>query len=319
MKGVGNVTKQSEASCRRVERGAIFVSLLILLLSIPAISVSKAKLRYEKAAQTLARSAPPIYLPDARYVKLITFGFNAFAGDILWFTTINYFGKHYEGDKDYRWFYQMCDLVTELDRNKKFTYEFCGTLLSWEAKNATLGNAIFSKAVNHYPNAWRFHYLRGFNYWYFLEDKQHAEEDLKTAAQFKEAPAFVGSIAARLIGNEKSMQTAIIFLSDLIRNTADPHAKQSLLEKLKRAYLSERMQYLQEKVNQYETAQHTTVNNLDQLVQSGFISAIPEEPFEGRFFLDPETHKVATSSGKKGLEMGSFSAKTGFARDEFKD
>ncbi len=308
-------TKLGKASV--VEKGSIFIGLLIFLGTAAISSIGKKDLRQDYQLITRKTVDTPLYLPEARYVKLVSFGFNYFASDVLWFQTINYFGKHYEGDKDYRWLYHMCDLVTELDGKKKYAYEFCGTLLSWEAKDAESSNRILSKAIEQLPEEWRYQYLRGFNHWYFLENRELAKEDLQRAAKLPGAPPFVASIASRLIGDKDSLDTAIMFLKDLIDNTNDEHAKKSLKNKLKRAKLSKYLNYLQEKVDQFEMKYQRKLTDLNELVSSGFIEEIPKEPFKGSFLLDEETHRVVTSSGRKGLDFKGLTAKTSALKNEF--
>ncbi len=295
----------------RNERGALALGAALLVTSILFIDWSKEALRTAQSEMTIDAVHPPLYLPAASQVKLITLGFNNFASDILWFTTINYFGKHYQGDKDYRWFFHMCDVVTELDARKDFAYEFCGTLLSWEAKEAQLSNAILDKAVETFPQAWRYRYLRGFNNWYFLDDRHAAKRDLEQAARLPDAPPFVAGIASRLIVDRDSIDTAIRFIEDMLQHTTDKSARKSLRNKLKLAQLTKQKQTLHSLIERYEQERGSTVTNLPQLVEAGLIHSIPWDPFGGKFYVNEKTGEIESTSGEKGLEFFGKSAGEG--------
>lgn len=318
MKGALILIRRFFCSGRLSQRGGIYLEGLVLSLAVIVSVVSKTDLRQDSDPNQALDEKPPIYLPSAEYVRLITFGFDHFASDILWFETINYFGKQFSGNKDFRWLYQMCDLVTELDHSKDFAFEFCGTLLSWEVQRPEQSNAILTKAINSHPTNWRYRYLRGFNYWYFLEDKKLAQTDLEIAAHLDNAPPFVGALASRLIGDQDSIETAISFLKNLLENAHEENARRTLRNKLRRAYLSQRLESLEGARNTFQTVHQRNVTDLNELVTAGLIPFIPREPFGGHFLIDPQTGKVATSTKQKGLTFGGLSAKTGIAKGEFK-
>jgi hypothetical protein len=177
----------------------------------------------------------PLYLPESKYVKLVTLGFDNAASDLIWFQTINYFGKQYKANSDFKWLYLMCDLVSSLDARQKHVYEFCGTLLSWMAKQPELSNQILTKGIAAMPQWWRLYYLRSFNNWYFLENMEVAQADLSHASRLPEAPLFLTKIASRMMIAGNNPQLAVDYLRDLIRNTRDKNVASALTERLKLA------------------------------------------------------------------------------------
>lgn len=297
--------------------GTVAVALLVLLIGSAGVTSSKESLRSAQRIVSVGNEHPPLYLPSAEYVRLVTLGFNNFFSNIFWFTTINYFGKHYAGDRDYRWLFNMCDLVTELDANKEFVYEFCGTLLSWEAKDATLSNEILNKAIKHHPKSWRYYYLRGFNFWYFLENIEAARHDFETASKLDGAPHFITTITSRLIASSDDVDTAVSFLQDALQRTKDPTAQKALKRKLKQAMLSHNKNRLAALAEEYEKAKGNKLTSLEQLVEAGYLKAIPGDGFGGTFKLESATGEIVSSSGKKGLEFQGKSAKTGAFKHEF--
>jgi len=263
------------------------------------------------------RGSTPLVPAGSQIRKTGHPGLDTFASRILWFNTVNYFGKQYLAGKDYRWLYSMCKLVTRLNENAKHVFEFCRTLLSWMAKEPVRSNEILTEAIEAHPSSWRFRYLRGFNYWYFLYRPDLAKEDFKIASKLPNAPKMLSSPAARLMVSQADPQTAVNFLEDLIQNTEDPNVKEALGEKRKQALISRDKKILEKAVAVFEKRYHRRPEPLSELVEKGVLNRIPREPFGGSYLMDPQTGEIKTSSGKKGLEFIARTSKTGVFKKEF--
>ena len=293
--------------------------LLIIGIAFAFIGINKSSLRHSQKEISLKVTTEPIYLPETKYVKLVTFGFNNFVSDILWFNTINYFGEHFASDQDYRWFAHMCDLVTELDQNKIEQFEFCATLISWIAKEPTKSVQLLTKAIAAHPNHWRFRYLRGFNNWYFLHERKKAQEDFKIAATLPNAPQpFLASLASRLMVTEDdNPDTAIFFLQDMIKNTSDPIAKKALKEQYKKARMSKQIHVIKRAIRVYEKRLGKTVYQIQDLQESGILIGTPKDPFGGSYYIDKETREIRSTSKQRPLEFYGRTIETGLLKKEF--
>lgn len=309
----------SKSRLRISSRGGVVVILAVLVASVAVLSWSKDGLRQRHAALQQDSTQVPLYLPEAEYVRLVTLGFDGFASDLLWFNTVNYFGKQYLAKKDYQWLFHMCTLVTKLDPNALHVFEFCGSLLSWVAKRPEQSNEILTQAIALHPLNWRFYYLRGFNYWYFMEDLERAKEDIARASRVKGAPTFLASLASRLVAATENPNTAVVFLKDLIDNTNDETVQKALGEKLKLAYVSRDAERLENLVKRYEAGSETKVVALDDLVAAGMLKFVPKDPFGEPYLLNTESGHVESASAKRGLSFEGKTARTGLLRNEFKE
>jgi len=289
----------------------IFIALLALA------SLASSSLKNNLRKHHVEKERPPLYLPEAKYVKLTTLGFNNLASDILWFNTISYFGKQYLAGKDFKWLSHMCELVTKLDERSVDQFEFCGNLLSWMAKDPISSNKLLDRAIATHPESWRFPYMRGFNYWYFLEDNEKAREDMILASKRPNAPAFLTSLASRLISNTQDPRVAIEFLKRSLNRADDKNVKKAIEEKLKQAYLSLHTSLLEKALSKFEKKTKKPASSLEELVEAGFLRFIPEDPFGGNYYL--EEGKIKNSSKEKGLEFFGKTAKTGIFADKFKN
>ncbi len=296
-------------------RGGLTVALALLVFASATLYYSRHELLKISGANAVER--PPLYLPQARYVRLVSLGYDSFFSRILWFNTINYFGRQFDGSQDYRWLGHMCELVTTLDTRATHAFEFCATLLSWVAKEPKKSNELLDSAIEHNPDYWRFRYLRGFNYWYFLDRLDLAKDDFLKASTMEGAPPILTSLASRLVAQDNGPGLARQFLEEMVANTSDPTAKKALKRKLKRAQLSERMMILQNALDHFVREKGHEPGNLDELVSAGYLTKIPPEPYKGNFFV--ESGEIKTSSKKKGLVFAGKTAQTGMMKDEFKE
>ncbi len=296
----------------------LLLALPCLLLGTTVISYTKPYLKNYQAELTKLNENTPLYLPEAKYIRLVTLGFDNFFSDLLWFSTINYFGEEYQsGGKDYRWLGHMCTLVTQLDGKAAHVYEFCATMLSWVAKKPKESQRLLARGIQHIPDYWRLRYLEGFNYWYFLERRDLAQETLAKAAELPNCPPFVIAMASRLMTSEDDPKTAIEFLKKSIQNTKDPIAKEALIEKLQQAHFSLGTQNLEKAIEVYENRFDKKLTNIEELLSSGLIKGNLKDPFGGNYKLDQTTGAIISSTGKKGLEFFGKTYKTGFARKEW--
>lgn len=170
-----------------------------------------------------------LYLPNGKGLEFISFGYKDALAHSIWFNAINYFGKHYRSDKDYKWLAHYCKITTNLSPKIKDYYQFCGTMLSWEAGRPDDAINIFSQAINAFPEDWLFYYLRGFTKAFFLDQQEEAKQDFILSASKPAANPIVVRLASKKIISSSGYEEAIDFLKNAIELAADPASK-SILE-----------------------------------------------------------------------------------------
>ena len=290
-------------------------ALLLLLICSLAVGLSGSALRSKYPSRD--RDYSPLYLPHTKHVRLVTLGFDRFAADLIWFRTMSYFGKQVRRKEGVEWLRQMCTLVSELNPKALHVYEFCGTLLSWVAKDPAGSNELLTRAISFFPNVWRLPYIRGFNSWYFLDNRAGAKEDFLRASRIPGAPPFLASLASRLLTADEDPDTALVYLKDLIENTPSDSARAALSERYKLAIISKNIRSLEEKAAQFRATRTEELVDLQQLLDAGIVQSIPGDPFGGRYII--ENGSVISTTRGRGLVFGGRNAKTGLARGEFDD
>ena len=206
-------------------------------LSLVAISVSFNVLSEMRSARKSSEeSREAMYLPSGAGLEFMTFGYRNALSDALWLNTVSYFGKHFTGDKDYRWLGHMCDLVVRLNPKVFEPYYFCSTMLAWEVRvpDASIQAIRFlTRGIEAHPEDWFFYYLRGFYYIYFMHDRVHSRDDFLAASQKPGAHPIAGRLAAKSLSELEDPETAIGFLKGLLARTTDKTQREAFEHKIR--------------------------------------------------------------------------------------
>lgn len=189
------------------------------------------KTRTDQSKPT-SHSTEELYLPDITGLKLLSIGYNQALSHILWFRTINYFGKELRGTKNYQYLSHYLNLVITLNPKLEHVYEFGVMMLSWETNQPKDALKLLDKAIIEYPQSWYFRYLRGFTYLYFLNDPVNAKEDYKIAATLPDTPESIRNLASEDFGKISSKFSAMRMLRGLIATAPDLQTKNILEQKL---------------------------------------------------------------------------------------
>ena len=212
-------------------------TLILLLASLTLTAISDSRLPSNSAATVVdqEQTRELQYFPNERAVEFISFGYqNAFA-DFLWFQTINYFGKHYYSDHNFRWLAHMCNLITTLNPKARHVYEFGSAMLSWEQNEPSESIKLLTKAIAAFPNDWNFLYLRGFTNMFFLKDNKSAREDFITASHIPNAPVFLARMATKNMLEYEDPKLTVFFIESLLRKNSDLTYRSMLEDRLKQA------------------------------------------------------------------------------------
>lgn len=309
----------SRNQSRHPHRPLVAKALLIAVSAGALLGVSQSRERLEQIPEpVISAEEPPIFLPDVHRIKLLTLGFDGPASKLLWFQTINYFGRELGTRRDFRWLGEMCELVTTLDPHARHAVEFCATLLSWVAQSPQDAAKILDAAVEAEPDYWRYRYLRGFNSYYFLHDFESAKSDFTVAGKLPGTPPHVMSLASRLLADRDGPEMAIRFLEDMLSRTTDETVKKQLGSRWKRARIARDFQVLTDARKHYIETKGSAPQSVTDLVTSGILSALPQEPYKGSYFFD-EAGQPQTTSGKKPLAFDGKTSETGLAALEKKN
>lgn len=244
-----------------------------------------------------------LYLPSGKALNLLSLGYKNVLADILWFKTINYFGRHFRSDQKYIWLGHMCDLVTDLDPRAPGIAEFCAAMLSWEAEDPARAVKILTKAIDSRPPEYFTLYLRGFTALHFLNDLESAKKDFVAASNFPDADITVKRLAASATVLSGDPRTAITLILDLLRRATDGAQKRALEARLLDARYELDLRNIDQAAAVFFAQYQRNPGDISDLVQSGIIKSLPKDPFGGSYYLRAEDGKAASTSAHPRLKI----------------
>ncbi|MCB2183204.1 MAG: hypothetical protein KQH63_14320 [Desulfobulbaceae bacterium] len=227
------------------------------------------------------------YTLPSTLIAPLSLEFKGVTADFLLFKFMTFIGGRIQelpNFTDLHWDYleDTLDIITDLDPYYFDAYQYSQIFLAWDAGRPESANRLLEKAMENVPDNYRFPYYIGFNYYYFIKDNQKASEYFMKASKLPDSPYWLASWAARLSVFSFEHRAGIMFLEDMISQTRDERIKKYFQKRLTALQI---LSYLENKVDAYKEQYGKMPASLDDLVSSGIIKEIPEDPYGGKFIL----------------------------------
>lgn len=272
-------------------------SLLIIIIFLSLTAFSYPRLQFSSnqlKAQINQDLLEVLLFPNGQATEAIAFDYKTVLANVLWFNTVNYFGKHYRGDRSYKWLSHMCDLVTELDKKAEHVYQFCSLMLAWEAEQPQLTQKLLDKAIKYNPDSWRYYYFRGVNEAIFMKAPEAAQKDFAAGAALPNSPIFMTRLASKMLSGISSPQAAIGFLKGLLSKATNESEKQALQKHLN----SSVHDYNIDRLEVFVKDAISRLGNQDIVLEKvipNFTDFI--DPYGGQYYYDSASKSVKSTSG----------------------
>ena len=273
-----------------------YLPFLIPFLLLGAIAwtqnrydISSHNLGLKEFQASLDLSDPLVPSPTA--LKIISLGRPEVAADILWLSTIQYFGSGRDFSA-FKSFGSLLDRITQLDPRFEYPYEFGMVVLPYMNQSdqaITLG----LRAQQALPNDGLLTYYLATIYHLNKHDYRNAAKYYQLATTEPGAPGAARTLAAtalsKLDSSLNDRLVAMTFWQTVYENAKNPDDKdraEKWFTQLSIVYnLEKAAQNFQEQKGRYPAS-------LQELKDEGFIPGIPESPVGRQMILDPNTGKI---------------------------
>ncbi len=245
------------------------------------------------------------YTLPSKFTGVAAMEFKGIVSDFLYLKVATFFGgkfikKEILGQNHAEYVYNSVDVITDLDPWFWDAYLFSSMMLAWDFGLADKANELLLKARKYRTNDFKPPYYIGFNCFYFLKDKGKASTYIMEASKLP-GGSHLFSLGTKLSVYENQLGPAIIFLKELLENTQSPVMEKRISTRLKTLLI---LDNLEKKVQEYKKIYGIFPKKISDLIKTGFIESIPEDPYGGEFFI-VENGRVFTTSkliqGKKVL------------------
>jgi tetratricopeptide (TPR) repeat protein len=236
----------------------------------------------------------PTY-PPSIVLEMMSLGNRELAATLIFYNAQFYFGEKYawrQEEPEFQRLFVALDKATDLDPNNMDCYYFAQGLFSDIKPAIPLLNRLLEKGMRHRKQDWYLPFFISANYYFQLKDPIKAAEYLQRAAALNPDNALFASLSARMLYQGNQTETAIAYLEGFIKETNNPAVRKKLLLRL---HALSAIHFLEKAIANFTKKEGRPPRTLDEVVTTGFLNKIPDDPYGGTFLLD-ETGKVYTTS-----------------------
>jgi tetratricopeptide (TPR) repeat protein len=265
-----------------------------LALSAAAFGLAAA-LGLKLGERDLSRPYDVVHVPSGAALRWAALGHRGLVSDLYWLAAVQYIGDARSEKRGFEKLYPLVDLVTDLDPRHGYAYQTAGIVLSAVGR-IDESNRILEKGMAKGPPYWTFPYYLAFNHWFYLGDYPAAARYAERAARTPGASPNLSQLAVSLASKVGTPELALEMLDELGRTVKDDSTAARLEEQRKLALLERDCQALERLAARFRQEQGRPIRSLDELVWNGYLAALPQDPFGGRYQWDASEGRAHSSA-----------------------
>lgn len=240
------------------------------------------------------------YVPSINLLKPLSADLKELAGAALVFKVMMYYGNLAGSSKqtglpaagpDLRGMSGLLHGAVQLDPYNMDAYYFAQSFLTWDARQYKVANDLMAYGMKYRTWDWYLPFFAGFNHAFFLKDYQGAAEFYKRAGELSGVDLHK-NLAGRYMQESGQTELAIVYLSGMVKTAKNQAVKSNYQTRLKAFREVRRIELARDR---FAAERGTSPDTVEQLVQSGYLSPRPVDPYGGTFHLDA-SGKVYTTS-----------------------
>jgi len=247
-----------------------------------------------------AASSGTLRVPQPERARALSLGFGPVVADYYWIQALQLVGGSERPANRGAMLAALMDLVTGLDPWVDHPYRFAALWMTESEEEVRHANRLLERGIAYHPLDWRNRFYLGYNLFFYLEDDQGAADALEGALGFEGAPDYLGAFVTRLRAASDSLDTAALFLQQLILEADDEYQRAEYLKAFDEIETERRARYLERARAEFRRRHGRDIRDPAELWQGPLRvldGAPPAHPhFEGfAWVLDPETGEIESS------------------------
>ena len=215
------------------------------------------------------------------------FGFRNVLSDVAWLEAVQVAGNLKMAPEDYDRLYELLNVEANFDPKFDIPYLLGGLVLGESPDHAQKALKVFERGKGQYPADWRFPFYTGFTHYFSLGDAVAGGRAMAEAARLPGSPVYLPGLASRMLSEAREPDVALALLAPIVRQESDPSRRAVLERRIREVTVERDIQTLEKALKSYRKKTGAVPRELSDLVRSGILPDIPEEPNGGRYFVDP--------------------------------
>jgi len=230
----------------------------------------------------------PFLLAAVSRRPALSFGFRNLLADIAWLDAVQVSGNRRMTRDDYERLSGLLYTMIRFDPRFLVPYLLGGIVLGDSPDHSGAALDFLARGSRQFPAEWLFPFYTGYIQYFSLGNPEEGGMALLRAARIPDSPAFLPLLASRMLSEGHRPATALAFLKEMSERETDPRRKASLQERIRQVEVERDLQSLERAIAEYTSQIGTPPGKLADLVRSGVLLRIPEEPFGGKYLLMPD-------------------------------
>ncbi len=238
------------------------------------------------------------FVPRPELARWLSRGFETVVADFYWLQAVQVVGGSKGHPKQQGPLLgRLLDVTTSVDPWVDHPYRFAGIWLTESVESVRTANALLARGISYHPRDWRNRFYLGFNHFFYLTDNAAAAEALDGAMELEGAPRYLKRLLARLRADAEGLETAEVFLRELIRETEDPYARAEYEKSLDEIETERRARFLDAARAAYRKQNGRDIGSVEDLARGpgAVLHQLPRELHGWEWVLDPKTGRIVSS------------------------
>lgn len=218
----------------------------------------------------------------------LALGFRNVLADVVWLEAVQVAGNKKMTTGDYSRLTVLLNAVANYDPRFAIPYLLGGVVLGESPGHVRDALRILERGRSQFPDNWQFPFYIGFTYWFSLGDFAEGGKAMAAAARLPGSPAYLPTLATRLLAEGRDPATALALLVELERQETDDIRRDVLRRRIRDVVVERDIQFLERSVAEFRARTGKLPGALADLVIAGIVSKLPREPNGGSYVLQPD-------------------------------
>lgn len=274
-------------------------------IAVLCLAVCSIALLADKPGKPLRTQDGPT-LPRRELLEVLGAAQKPLIADFYWIQSIQQMGRA-NTDTEYRDVFFYADMATDLDPKFRYVYEWGAIATPFNLGrdqwvNTDLSSRLLSKGLAQFPDDRRFMFQLAYNKMTYDHDYKGAADLLMRMSKFPDVPRYLPQLATRLYAQAGSFDSGL-HVAEMLRDSAEDDESRAFYEHRIKEILRERvLTDIDQAIEAFQKDHGQRPRTVPDLVRAGYLKAMPEDPLEGKFFID-RRGRARSTSGLYRLEM----------------
>jgi tetratricopeptide (TPR) repeat protein len=235
-----------------------------------------------------------VYLPQASYLKPLSFGYASLVSDFVYIWSIQYYGDPTFHPR-VQFLPQTYQLITDLDPHYLDAYETGALFLFYEGQNPRAALVLLDKGLANNPTEWVLPVDAGFYCVMSLHNYALSAQYFEKAVRIPDAPDFAKRMLAGVEFRKGDKRAALEMWTEVYEHADSATSKQTAYQHVHDLKILIDLEEMKKAIDAFQRDEGHYPLNLNQLASSRLIAEVPQDPEGNSYEYDVKTGKVKYS------------------------